>query len=120
MQYLFSGLFSLAKQKFKGVQDNPKTPIEPPKLYAQYFSRNSNQDYSKPQYFGYARSYNEYFKSLRKNKLDQICTITKQSLLRIELLTNTNEFTPRNGNTKERQSIKIEILSIVIIIIQFL
>ncbi len=55
------------------------------------------------------RSYSDYFKSIRKNKLDQIFTITRQTLLRIELLTTTNEYIPRNGNTKERLSIKIEI-----------
>jgi hypothetical protein len=120
IRYLFSGLFSLAKQKFKVVQDNPKTPIGPPKIYAQYFSRNSNENYSKQQYFGYGHSYNEYFKSLRKNKLDQISTITKRSLLRMELLIDKNDHIPRNGNTKERQSIKIEKISLLLLIEFFL
>ncbi len=95
----------MAKQKIKSVQDNFKTSNEPQKPYAQYFSFNSNDYHSKQHYMGYARSYNEYFKSLRKDKLDQIYAMTKRVLLRVELLTNTNECIPRNGNTKERQSI---------------
>jgi hypothetical protein len=64
---------------------------------------NSNENSPK---FGYACSHNDSLQNIRKNKLDQILARTRQTLLRIELLTNTNENIPRNGNTKERLSIK--------------
>lgn len=101
----FLGLFSLAKQKIKNVQDNFKTatPNEPPKPLAQFFASNPNDTYSK---IGYMRSYDDYFRCVRKTRLDQILTFTRQTLLRVELLTNTSEGIPRNGNSKERQSIK--------------
>lgn len=91
----------MARQKIRGSQDNSRTLNEPSKPYAQYFSFNSSRE-SK----GHALSYDDYFKNLRKAKLDHICTLTKQTLIRVELLTNTNEHIPRNGNTKERLSIK--------------
>ena len=50
-------------------------------------------------------SHNDNFRRLRKEKQDQIFTITNRLLLRVELLTNTNEHIPRNTNTKERRSI---------------
>jgi hypothetical protein len=102
----FSGLFSLAKEKIKGVQDNFKTPTPavPAKPLAQLFSSNSNETYHK---IGYMRSYDDYFRSVRKARLDQIFTYTRQTLLRVELLTNTSPGIPPNGNSKERLSIKI-------------
>jgi hypothetical protein len=102
-----SGLFSFAKQKLKTVQDNFKNSNDPSKTYAQYFSINQNDYYSKQRVMGYALSYNDYFKKLRQDKIDQILTITKYLLLRAELLTQKNQHIPPNGNTKERQSIKI-------------
>jgi len=102
------GLFSLAKQKIKSVQDNFTTiPIEQSNNYAQFFSFDQN-DYSlkeKKQQFGYICSYNEKFKKLRKEKHDQISMETIRLLLRLEQLTSTNENIPKNTNTKERRSI---------------
>ncbi|CAF2687300.1 unnamed protein product [Rotaria sp. Silwood2] len=60
---------------------------------------------------GHARSYNVYYQSIRKDKLNQIFHNTKQLLLRIELLTNTNEHIPRNGNSKERRKYEQNIVS---------
>ncbi|CAF3716965.1 unnamed protein product [Rotaria sp. Silwood1] len=97
------GLFSLAKQKFKSVQDNFQNSNELSKTYAQYFSFNLNYSHTKKQSMGYARSYNHYFQSLRRDKRNQISIHTRQLLLRIELLTNTNEHIPPNGNSKERR-----------------
>ncbi len=96
----------MARQKIIGVQgqDNLKPLNEPLKPYTPFFSSNSNDTYSK---IGYMRSYDDYFRSVRKARLDQIFTYTRQTLLRVELLTNTSPGIPPNGNSKERLSIKI-------------
>jgi hypothetical protein len=98
------GFFSLAKQKMKSVQDNFKTPNEPLKRYAQYF----HDCPPKQQCMGYARSHCDYFRSIRKDKVGHIFTLTSQLLHRVEFLTNTDAHVPRHGNSKERQSIQIE------------
>ncbi|CAF3807035.1 unnamed protein product [Rotaria sordida] len=105
------GLFSLAKQKIKNVQDNFQNSNESSKIYAQYFSFNSNDSYSKKQCIGYARSHNTYFQIIRKDKHNQIFIHMRQLLLRIELLTNTNEHIPRNGNSKERRKYEQSIVA---------
>jgi hypothetical protein len=105
--YIFSGFISFAKQKLKSVQENFKTSTDPSKTYAQYFTFNQNDYYSKQQYIGYARSYTDHFNRLRKDKIEQVLFITKQLLLRVELLTNKSDHIPPNGNTKERRSMKI-------------
>jgi len=110
---VFSGFFSFAKQKIKSVQDNFKNPNEPSKPYAQYFLSNSNDDYSKQQYMGYTRSHNDLFKRIRHDKRQQTLKIANQLLLRVQLLTNTNEHIPPNGNTKERRSIKNRNISLI-------
>jgi hypothetical protein len=96
-----------------GAPDNSKvsTPSESPKTFAQLFSSNHNDTYSK---IGFMRSYDDFFRSVRQTRLDHIVTHTRQTLLRTELLTNTSQDIPRNGNSKERLSMKLEICSKII------
>lgn len=103
--HYFSGLFSLAKQKIKSVQDNFTTnnPLEQINNYAQYFSADSNEIVLKPME-GYSRSHTDLFHQRRKEKTDQIGIETTRLLLRLERLTSTDENVPRNRNTKERRS----------------
>ena len=108
---IFSGLFSLAKQKIKHVQDSFKNSNDSSEFYTQYFSCSSSDYCSKQQYMGYTRSYTHYFESMRRNKVHQMSVNIKQLLLRVELLTNTNEHIPPPRNTKERRSRTIEFFS---------
>lgn len=101
----FLGLFSLAKQKIKSVQDNFTTnnPLEQINNYAQYFSIDANENTSKL-IEGYSRSHTDLFHQRRKEKADQLAIETTRLLLRLERLTSTDENVPRNRNTKERRS----------------
>ncbi|CAF3474289.1 unnamed protein product [Rotaria socialis] len=103
-------LFSFAKQKLKSVQDNFQNSNEPSKMYSQYFSFDPHDYYSKKQYMGFTRSHYAYFQIVRKDKLHEIYTKTQQLLLRLELLTDINEHTPPNGNTKERRKYEQSII----------
>ena len=101
---LLLGLFSLAKQKIKSVQDNfSTTAAEQLNSYAPYFSFDSSYPPSK-QTEGYSRSFNDQFHRIRKARLDQISIETARLLLRLEQLTSTGDQVPKNGNTKERRS----------------
>jgi rabenosyn-5 len=108
----YSGLFSLAKQKIKSVQDNFTTiPTEQPNNYSQFFSfdQNSASSKSQQQQFGYIRSHDDKFKKLRKEKHDQTSMETIRLLLRLVQLTSNEEHVPKNVNTKERRSISLSI-----------
>jgi hypothetical protein len=102
------GLFSLAKQKIKSVQDNFTTiPTEQSTNYAQFFSFDQNNfSLKQKQQFGYIRTFNDKFKKIRKEKHDQMSMETIRLLLRLEQLTSNNENIPKNANTKERRSKK--------------
>jgi len=106
------GLFSLAKQKIKSVQDNFTTnnPLEQINNYAQYFSVDSNEIVLKP-IEGYSRSHTDLFHQRRKEKADQIAIETTRLLLRLERLTSTDENVPRNRNTKERRKYEQDIIA---------
>ncbi len=103
---LYLGLFSLAKQKIKSVQDNFTTiPTEQPNNYSQFFSFDQNSTSSKSQsQLGHIRSYNDELKKFRKEKHDQTSMETIRLLLRLEQLTSNDENVPKNTNTKERRS----------------
>jgi hypothetical protein len=107
----YLGLFSLAKQKIKSVQDNFTTiPTEQPNNYSQFFSFDQNPTSSKSeQRLGYICSYNDKFKKLRKEKHEQTSMETIRLLLRLEQLISNDEHVPKNANTKERRSIKFSI-----------
>ncbi|CAF2387201.1 unnamed protein product [Rotaria sp. Silwood2] len=105
------GLFSLAKQKIKSVQDNFTTiPNEQSNTYAQFFSFDQNDSSLKQQQIGYIRSYSDKFKKIRKTQHDQISIETTRLLLRLEKLINTGESIPKNANTKERRKYEQEIV----------
>ena len=99
-----SGLFSLAKQKIKSVQDNFNTnPNDSINTYAQYFVSDSVTS-AAPSADGYTRSHHDKFNKIRKEKLDQISIETTRLLLRLVQLTSIDEHVPKNANTKERRS----------------
>ena len=106
------GLFSLAKQKIKSVQDNFTTiPIEQSNNYSQFFASESANSSSKSQpQIGFVCSYNDKFKKLRKEKHDQTSMETIRLLLRLEQLISHEEHVPKNTNTKERRSKTIDLI----------
>ncbi|CAF0855503.1 unnamed protein product [Rotaria sordida] len=105
------GLFSLAKQKIKSVQDNFTTvPNEQSNVYTQFFSFDQNDSSLKQQQIGYIRSYNDKFKKLRKIEHDQISIETTRLLLRLEKLISNDEDVPKNAKTKERRKYEQEIV----------
>ncbi|CAF3886287.1 unnamed protein product [Adineta steineri] len=106
-----SSFLSFAKQKIKNVQENLKKPTESLKPYAQYFSFTSNDLNFKQQYMGYIRSHNESFTGIRKHKHDEMFKKASELLLRVDLLTMTNEHVPPNGNSKERRKYEQGIVS---------
>ncbi|CAF1476065.1 unnamed protein product [Adineta steineri] len=99
------GLFSLAKQKIKSVQDNfTAAPTEQTNIYAQYFSFDQNDTSLKQQQqIGFIGSHNEHFKKLRKQNNEQISRDTFRLLLRLGKLTTNDENAPKNSNPKERR-----------------
>jgi len=100
------GLFSLAKQKIKSVQDNfSPLPTESIIKYAQFFS----SEIPKSQPMGYVRTFNDVFFQIRKDKHNQIEMETIRLLVRLARLTSTSDETPKNANTKERRSIENEL-----------
>lgn len=104
--FSFSGLFSLAKQKIKSVQDNFNVlPTEQPNNYSQFFSFDPNDlSLNRPIQMGLNCSYTDKFHKFRKEKHDQTSMETIRLLLRLEQLTSTDENVPKNANTKERRS----------------
>ena len=104
--YFDLGLFSLAKQKIRNVQDNLTTiPNEQSNIYAQYFSSDFDDSFSQQtQQIGYIHSYNDRFNKLRKAKHNQISIETTRLLLRLQQLTSNDDNIPKTTNTKERRS----------------
>lgn len=86
------------------AQDDTKPSNVPVKIYTQYFA--PCDTYSQ---IGFVRSCDDYFRQVRRVRIEKLIPIIQRTLLTVELLTNINEHIPRNGNTKERLSISLSI-----------
>jgi len=71
------------------------------KTFAQYFQPFVDQN---DLTIGFVGQYDDYFQRIRHDKITQKRSLTKQYLLRAELLTKTNTMIPRNGKSQERLS----------------